>query len=263
MKISVLTICRNDLDGLRRTVISVESQSRRPDEFIVLDGSSSDGTVDFLRSSTTVTQWKSEPDAGIADAFNKVAGMANGEWVIFLNSGDVFSDPDVLQDSLNQLILCGSDVGVLYGNAQLVEGDRVVGKAIVNHLALMTGNTLCHQACFVRRELQLKHLYDPRLRIGMDYDLWLRLVGCTGFHRYDRTIASFSLGGLSTSKKWAEHSLIAHHFVRWLNLNDRSRLSWRDVLHLVTDLSRLRLKKAVEAIVGDRLYSVSKKVFRR
>jgi glycosyltransferase involved in cell wall biosynthesis len=263
MKISILTICRNDLEGLRRTANSVVSQSSPPDEFIVLDGSSSDGTVDFLRSNTYVTEWKSEPDAGIADAFNKVTRMASGDWIIFLNSGDILSDPDVFRDARDMLLHCDSEVGVVYGNAQLVNGDVVVGKVIGDPLALNAGNSLCHQACFIRRELQLLHPYDVRLRIGMDYDLWLRLGQCTRFSRLDRTIARFSLGGVSSSKNWAEHSLIAHHCVRWLNSDYRSRLSWRDVLHLMVDLAKLRTKKAVELIVGDRLYSMLKKVFRR
>lgn len=263
VSISVLTISRNNLEGLQRTIASVASQICPPEEFIVLDGASTDGTVEFLHTVTGVTSWKSEPDSGIADAFNKVVRMASGNWVIFLNSGDMFCDAYVLARVRTVLALCEVGVGVAYGNARIVDGDIMVGKVQGDPLALEGGNSLCHQACFIRRELQLLYSYDVRLRIGMDYDLWLRLRKCTRFQPLGLDIALYALGGVSTTRSWAEHSVVAHHFVRWLNSAPGSRLGLREVARLLAEVLKLRTKKGFEFIVGDQLYSLLKKVLRR
>jgi len=263
VSISVLTICRNNLEGLQRTIASVASQICPPEEFIVLDGASTDGTVEFLHTVTTVTSWMSEPDSGIADAFNKVVRMASRDWIIYLNSGDMFCDADVLERVRTALALCDVDAGVAYGNARIVDGDTVVGVAKGDPLGLEGGNSLCHQACFIRRELQLLHPYDVRLRIGMDYDLWLRLSKCTRFQPLGLDIALYALGGVSTTRSWAEHSVVAHHFVRWLNSAPGSRLGLQEVVRLFADVLKLRTKKGFESLVGDQWYSLLKKALRR
>jgi len=261
--ISILTICRNNLQGLQQTVASVSSQTSPPDEFIVLDGASADGTVEYLATARSVTAWKSEPDEGIADAFNKVVRMASGEWVLFLNSGDRLCDADVLGRVREALARCDADVGVAYGHARIVDGETLVGKAQGDHLGLNGDNSLCHQACFIRRDLQLRHPYDVRLRIGMDYDLWFRIGRCARFQPLDLDVALYALGGVSTTRSWAEHSVVAHHFVRWLNSDPRSRLGLREVLSLLSAVLGLRAKKGFESLLGQRRYTLLKKAFRR
>lgn len=263
ISISILTICRNNLQGLRQTIASVASQTNPPDEFIILDGASTDGTVEFLPTALAVTEWKSEPDLGIADAFNKVVRMASGEWVLFLNSGDMLCDAEVIGRVRDALAHCDAEVGVAYGHARIVDGETVVGKAHGNHLGLGGDNSLCHQACFIRRELQLQYPYDVRLRIGMDYDLWFRIGASARFLPLDLDVALYALGGVSTTRSWAEHSVVAHHFVRWLNSEPSSRLGLREVLALLTAVLKLRAKKRFESLVGARWYTLLKKALCR
>jgi glycosyltransferase involved in cell wall biosynthesis len=253
--ISVLTICRNDLEGLRRTVDSVTSQTRKPDEFVVLDGASTDGTVDFLRSTGVLTTWKSEPDAGIADAFNKVVRMASGDWVLYLNAGDEFADNQVLESVASFLADCPSEIGVVYGDAIVRDptGLQPDWKSVGRPIAARGSSTICHQSTFIRTNLQLENPFDSRLRIGMDYDLLQRLSRICRFRRIDRTICFYRLGGISSSRNWGVHSIIAHHLVDWLNA-DR-RLGFADVARLMTSITAFRCKKLFETVLGRRLYS--------
>ncbi len=253
--ISVLTICRDNLGGLRETVASMAAQTVQPDEFIVLDGASRDGTVEFLNICTAVTFWKSEPDRGIADAFNKAARLAHGEWLLFLNAGDALADAKVLADVRAELEKLDPAKGVCFGDALVVDPEglaasyRQIGSLGIGH----GGNTICHQAAFVRRTLQLQFPYDDRLRIGMDYDFWQRLQPVTEFAHMDRVICAYRLGGISSSRKWAEHAIVAHHLVDWLN--SRRRLGLRDVLSLLKAVLVLRVKKVAERLLGRKLYA--------
>lgn len=256
-RLAVLTICRNDLEGLKHTVASVASQTRAPDEFLVLDGGSQDGTVEYLQGCPDVTAWKSEPDQGIADAFNKVAATASADWVVFLNGGDAFVDPRVLEDMAAVLDSLPPETGVCYGDALVVDpqGLRPARRLVGSHEFGRGDNPLCHQAAFLRRTLQQAHPYDGRLRIGMDYDLWLRLLPVTGFRHVDRTVCDYRLGGISSSREWAEHSIVAHRMVEWINRRG-SKLGWSDALGLVRELAAFRAKKLAEALLGRRLYGM-------
>ncbi len=93
--ISVVTVTRNALPLLRRTVASVSEQTCQDMEYIIVDGASTDGSTDFIAGERCVSRWVSERDGGIYDAMNKGARMASGRWIIFMNAGDTFAGPDV------------------------------------------------------------------------------------------------------------------------------------------------------------------------
>src|SRR5687767_14635854 len=104
--ISVVTIGLDNRAGLERTARSVLVQTARPDEFIIVDGGSSDGSVQYLTELRRREPWIkviSEPDQGIADAMNKGLKRATGEWICHLHSGDAFTDPSVLADVRRRL----------------------------------------------------------------------------------------------------------------------------------------------------------------
>ena len=91
MLFSVVTVVRNDCTGFLKTMDSVERQTFTEFEWIVVDGGSTDGTVDWIKSGRRVTSWTSENDSGIYDAMNKGITKSNGEYLVFLNAGDVFT----------------------------------------------------------------------------------------------------------------------------------------------------------------------------
>lgn len=99
---SIITICRNNLHEVETTFHSIKSQSCKDFEWIVIDGNSKDGTKGWLENNKAAN-WISEPDSGIYDAMNKGINKASGEYLIFMNSGDEFANPDVLQHSKNKI----------------------------------------------------------------------------------------------------------------------------------------------------------------
>ena len=101
VRLSVITVCYQAAEMLQKTIDSVSQQDYKPLEYIVVDGGSTDATLDIIaRHQDIITRWVSEPDRGIYDAMNKGVTMATGEWVIFMNAGDTFAAPDVLRRSL-------------------------------------------------------------------------------------------------------------------------------------------------------------------
>lgn len=180
MKLSIITITYNNLKGLQRTLVSVQEQTFRDYEHIVIDGASSDGTHDFLMNDcydSSHLSWFSEPDKGIYDAQNKGISLAKGDYCFFLNAGDVFCTADVLERMFAQQ--CTADI--LYGNEVEVDalGKRVGYCKGVNHPSFVDLYNSCmkHQASFMRRDLFDRYGgYDDTLRICADFDWFFRVV---------------------------------------------------------------------------------------
>lgn len=98
-KISIITISFNAIEGIERTICSVINQTYTNIEYIIIDGGSTDGTVDIIKKyENKITKWISEPDKGIYDAMNKGIKMASGEWINFMNAGDRFANKTVLAE---------------------------------------------------------------------------------------------------------------------------------------------------------------------
>lgn len=117
MKISVVTICYNSKLFIEKTILSVINQSYEDLEYIVVDGGSTDGTLDVIHKySNRITKWISEKDEGIYNAMNKALDIITGDWVIFMNSGDCFYRYDVLSNIDFLKYSEASCCGVIYGN---------------------------------------------------------------------------------------------------------------------------------------------------
>lgn len=113
MKISVVTVCYNAADTIEKTMLSVLNQTYHDIEYIIIDGGSTDGTVEIIRKyADRIAYWVSEPDKGIYDAMNKGIKVATGEWINFMNAGDSFVNSNVLDRLMN----FHKDGLILYGN---------------------------------------------------------------------------------------------------------------------------------------------------
>ena len=109
MKYSIITINYNNKDGLKKTIESVINQSCKDFEYIIIDGGSTDGSVDVIRQyADRINYWISEPDKGVYNAMNKGVAQAHGEYLNFMNSGDCFSDNSVLENIAHSL--CSYDI---------------------------------------------------------------------------------------------------------------------------------------------------------
>ncbi|WP_294629425.1 glycosyltransferase family 2 protein [uncultured Bacteroides sp.] len=169
--ISVITICYNAIANIEETMLSVLNQQYDKVEYIVIDGGSKDGTLDIIKKYTNrLAYWTSEPDQGIYDAMNKGIAKATGEWINFMNAGDIFIDEEVLNRSFANSYK--DDVDILYGDVvyQYKFGKRLVKagniEQIMNHMVFS------HQSTFVRRILIQKG-FDIKWKLAADYNLLL------------------------------------------------------------------------------------------
>lgn len=173
-RISIITITYNNRDGLRRTAESVLSQTGRDYEWIIVDGASTDGTQgDF--SNYTKARITSEPDNGIYDAMNKGIEQSNGDYLIFMNAGDTFASPTILDSILN--VIRNNNPDLIYGDAwEQGKGGETFYKRAKPHSRILYGLFTHHQSIFYNRAALGKMRYDTSYRIAADYDLTLRFL---------------------------------------------------------------------------------------
>jgi putative colanic acid biosynthesis glycosyltransferase len=165
---SIITVCLNNLGGLRCTHESIAAQSFKNVEWIVIDGGSHDGTRDFL--GRTQADWVSEKDNGIYDAMNKGLARANGTYLIFMNAGDGFAAPDILQYIYTVSERTRSDF--IYGDAL----EHEYYKRAKSHQKIHCGMFTHHQAMFYKRECLHTLQYDVRYKIAADYKFTVQFL---------------------------------------------------------------------------------------
>lgn len=181
-KISVVTVCYNAEASIEETMKSVFSQTYSDIEYIVIDGASTDNTLGVINRFSDYSFLKivSEPDSGLYNAMNKAIRLAQGEYIIFLNSGDVFCDKDVLINIAPHL-----SADIVYGNVcrkthcgNVIE--KYPGKRRVLWL-LLQGKMVSHQVIFTRTEIMQKYGFDESYTITADFDFLTRAVrdGCS------------------------------------------------------------------------------------
>lgn len=206
MKLSIITVTLNNVDGLTKTLESVRSQSFQDFEQIVIDGGSTDGSVELIRARTdTISCWISERDSGPYDAMNKGARVAHGEWLLFLNSGDTLATPGALEEMLP--FLADEDVGICTGGYLAVwpEGrtsrrKQPVGDLDHRHFYRKTVN---HQSTFIRRAVFERFgPYDTSYRIIADREFFARatLAGIR-CRSAPVLIAKYDMTGISAQAK--------------------------------------------------------------
>lgn len=171
--ISIISITYNAAGQLPPTMESVSAQSFKDFEHIVIDGASTDGTLEVARRlGTPSLRILSEPDKGLYDAMNKGLRMARGRYLLFLNAGDAFHSADVLAKYAEAT---SKDPDIIYADTVIVDSDRKViaprhlsAPAILTHDSFSKGMLVCHQAFMVRRDIAPS--YDLSYRFSADYD---------------------------------------------------------------------------------------------
>lgn len=209
MKISVITVNFNDKNGLEHTLsssISLQVPQGYEKEIIVIDGGSTDGSVDILNKySNAITYWVSEKDRGIFHAMNKGVAKASGDYCIFMNSGDSFASADVLENIFGNLSLTSlPDVitGATYycNNEQNTENLEYPPQKISLGYFFFGNNSLQHQSSFIKTERLREFPYDETLRITSDFKFWIQvLVLNNGYYMpSDVPVAKFDTSGISS-----------------------------------------------------------------
>ena len=203
MKVTVVTAVLNDAGHIEQTILSVISQTDIEIEYIIVDGGSKDGTLELIgKYKDKISLFISEPDRGVYDAMNKGIKYSTGDFVYFLNSGDVLLNPSILSKikfedvNVRNTIIYGNVV-VAYGNIEALEKPR----PFFNSKMKFKGIGICHQSMFFPGELIRNEKYDLSYKIAADYDLVYRLWRKgTEFLYRDITIAKYDWGkGISSN----------------------------------------------------------------
>ena len=207
MKLSIITINLNNLIGLEKTIASVFNQIFRDFEYLVIDGCSTDGSVELLRqNSNKISYWISEPDLGIFQAMNKGIRKANGDYLLFLNSGDFLLHDHVLssvfRNNPEEDILCGTSLISKNGKALYYSAppDRFTLRFFCNH-------NIPHQSTFIRKSIFKKYgYYREDFRLKSDFEFWIRVIivnNCTT-KKLGIAISDYNLEGISIDPVNAE-----------------------------------------------------------
>ena len=203
MKVTVVTAVLNDAGHIEQTILSVISQTDIEIEYIIVDGGSKDGTLELIgKYKDKISLLISEPDRGVYDAMNKGIKYSTGDFVYFLNSGDVLLNPSILSKikfedvNVRNTIIYGNVV-VAYGNIEALEKPR----PFFNSKMKFKGIGICHQSMFFPGKLIRNEKYDLSYNIAADYDLVYRLWRKgTEFLYRDITIAKYDWGkGISSN----------------------------------------------------------------
>jgi glycosyltransferase involved in cell wall biosynthesis len=198
-KVTVITVCFNAMSSIASTIKSVAEQSYfNQIEYLVIDGNSNDGTIAFLNSQLSVIdKLISEPDKGIYDAMNKGILNASGDWIIFLNAGDIFFNEKILENIFPYL----SDADVVYGKT-LVYDNVHQEKLNRGYPLSMDWKVIpyCHQSVLIKRTFLTKCLFDTNYKIAADYNQYFNLkkLGCQ-FKLIEETISVYDNNGFSAN----------------------------------------------------------------
>ncbi len=195
--ISIITVVFNGEKYLEETIQSVINQTYPNVEYIIIDGGSTDGTLDIIKKyEYAIDYWISEPDKGIYDAMNKGIDVATGDWINFMNTGDSFFDNVVLEKLFVNNDL--EKIDVIYGNHQVIYTNRKRIAKAGNIEDIWKGSQFCHQSSFVSSRVHKVNKYNLCNKIGADFELFYVLYKYKKTFKYmDVIVANYSAGGLS------------------------------------------------------------------
>ncbi len=204
--LSVVTVVRNGIDFIDDTLRSVSSQTYLEREHIIIDGGSTDGTLDVIaRYAAHLAQVVSEPDRGIADAFNKGIRAAHGDYVLFLNADDYLAGPNVL-GAVAQAITAAASPTLVYGDCQVVE--RTTRRQMYDvrpqfsRRRFLWGFSLPHPSLFFhRRYFEQYGMYDLSFKLAMDLELLARGVLRESLLHVPVVVSVMRHGGVSTQDR--------------------------------------------------------------
>lgn len=208
MKISVITVCKDNSKLLDKAIKSVLSQTYPNFQYIIIDGKSTDNTMDIIKQyRNKIDVVVSEPDKGIYNAMNKALKYVNGDIVYFLNSDDRLFDNKIFSDIENEFKK-NKNAEIIFGNVVINENTKQkLLKYNMVDKRFFYKNTICHQALFIKRGLYtLIGGFDERYTIHADVD-WLMKAYFrqkSSFYYFDRIICNYNSGGFSSNPIYAE-----------------------------------------------------------
>ena len=245
MKLSIITINYNNCEGLRKTIESVVNQTWRDFEYIIIDGGSTDGSVDVIKEyANRIDYWVSEPDRGIYHAMNKGIDVAKGEYCIFMNSGDSFINNGILEDVIKDV----NSVDIISSQMKYTDGRVMTPPAQISMKFLYT-STLPHQATFIRTNVLKQIRYDESFRIVSDWKFWIEalIVYNHTYKSVNVPVTLFDAEGISLTNKSLdaiEREEVLNSFFPLKIIEDYERFEYgstnEEILYIAVQKSKFR-----------------------
>jgi glycosyltransferase involved in cell wall biosynthesis len=234
MRVSIITVCYNSAATIKKTIESVLNQTYNDIEYIIIDGASSDGTLEIIEAYRDSFQGRlkvvSEPDSGIYDAMNKGIGMATGELIGILNSDDYY-EPKAVEYIVNDKR--NDKYQILYGFMRSIKDGEEVKIDRCSH-KFLRNEMIAHPTCFVSKKVYEDFgCYDLQYVSVADYDFMLRMSENeeVKFYPVDHVITNFTMGGMSASDT-----------------------AWLDLLKLKANYGMIPQKKYKRELLKSRMY---------
>ena len=218
-KLSIITVNYNNSNGLRKTMQSVFSQVYREYEYLIIDGNSTDESKEIITEhADKLSYWVSEKDKGVYDAMNKGIKAATGDYIMFLNSGDILLHKNVLENfiTINQ----NEKAAIYFGNIEIID-DRGKANSVEFPTELTLGfwetATINHQAAFIKASLFKElGLYNLKYSLAADYAFFLKAFICgKQFLHIKESLVHYNLDGASS---WNMDSYKLQMQTAWENI---------------------------------------------
>lgn len=274
MKFSIITVCLNPGEKLAVTLDSVLRQTCKDMEVILKDGGSKDGSVEKWKKGYEADIQAGrvrifvEKDTGIYDAMNQAVAHAAGDFLLFLNCGDIFPDGEVLERAgkvIEEERSLGTDLDrlVLYGDTCSGKNQVVIASAPVITGFTCYRNIPCHQSCFYAAALCREKPYDLQYKIRADYDhfLWCFYQAKAKMRHMDFPVASYEGGGYSESRENRELDKQEHRRITEVYMSKAELWKYRAVMAVT--LAPVRTFMAESRLFSGVYHWVKEKVYRR
>jgi glycosyltransferase involved in cell wall biosynthesis len=237
--ISIITVVFNDILHIEATIKSVLAQNYDHVEYIIVDGGSTDGTLDVIkRYEGQIDYWVSEKDKGIYDAMNKGIDLVFGDWINFMNSGDSFYNTGVVKNVFNQDEY--NEIDIIFGHHNVIYPfkTKLVKAGDVTHL--WKGSQFCHQSCFIRSSVHKGHKYNSLNRIGADFEFFYNAYkNKKNFKCKDIVVSAISVGGLSDIKR-------VDSIVGWWDVVEKnSKVNFYYIFRVLMEMIKTYIKKII------------------
>ena len=235
--ITIITVVFNGYQYLEKTILSIIEQSYDNVEYIVVDGASSDGTVEVIKKyDGFIDYWVSEPDNGIYHAFNKGISLSSGIWMNFMNCGDALFNKSILESIF--LNVDHKDISIIYGKHEVIytSGKRKI-KSPGKLENLWKGSIFCHQSSFVLADLQRKHKFDEYYKIGADFKFfYTAFQDGVRFCSLDLVVSSITSGGLSDTER------IDSILERWISVERSEKVNLFYFVLILQEIVKAKIK---------------------
>lgn len=224
MFLSIITINRNNAEGLKKTLESVAAQTCRDFEHIIIDGASTDNSVEVIKeyvaspAGKNVSYWVSESDSGIYNAMNKGIKKASGDYIALLNSGDWY-EPNTCEIILENAEKTHYDV--YYGLLRYINENNKCEMVLGRTMEMINSAMIAHPTCFISKKIYSQYLYDESFKFSSDYDFILQISKAgVSFYFIEKILTNFNTYGVSSSYKANKESIKIQRKYKLISLFD-------------------------------------------